>query len=51
MCDELNFDCRRTNKRKYFIYARIVSRAGHTLSVSSNSYTFHFNGKVYGLSG
>lgn len=38
MCDELNFDCRRTNKRKYFIYARIVSRAGHTLSVSSNSY-------------
>ena len=31
-------DCRKTNKRKYFVFARIVNRSGKTLSVSSNSY-------------
>lgn len=31
-------DCRKTNKRKYFVYCKIISKNGRVLAVSSNSY-------------
>lgn len=38
MSHDLLFCCQHTNKKKQFVYARVVTRSGCTLSVGVNSY-------------